>query len=99
MGALSQTTLRGWANHMAKYDPLEHYLIHAEDKLDEVILSFAQIEAIIGATLPPDAYNPNGTWWRNTNDSKRPQAKAWLAAGWRIASSDQAEKQVRFIRQ
>ena len=84
---------------MAKYDPLEHYLIQADDQLGEVVLSFAQIEAIIGADLPPDAYNPSGTWWRNTNDAKRPQAKAWLAAGWKIAASDQNGKWVRFIRQ
>ena len=84
---------------MAKYDPLEHYLIHTDDALHEVTLSFAQIEAIIGADLPPDAYNPNGTWWRNTNDAKRPQAKAWLTAGWKIAASDQQGKWVRFIRQ
>jgi len=84
---------------MAKYDPLENYLIQTNDKLEEVVLSFAQIESIIGATLPPDAYNPSGTWWRNTNDAKRPQAKAWLSAGWKIAATNQAEKRVRFIRQ
>jgi hypothetical protein len=84
---------------MAKYAPLESYLLLADQSLDEIVLSFAQIEAIIGANLPPDAYNPSGTWWRNTNDSKRPQAKAWLSAGWKIAASNQAGKQVRFIRQ
>ena len=84
---------------MAKYAPLESYLLLADHKLDEIVLSFAQIEQIIGATLPPDAYNPSGTWWRNTNDVKRPQAKAWLSAGWKIAASNQAGKQVCFIRQ
>jgi hypothetical protein len=84
---------------MAKYTPLESYLLLADQKLDEIVLSFAQIEQIIGATLPPDAYNPSGTWWRNTNDAKRPQAKAWLNAGWKIAASNQAGKQVRFVRQ
>ncbi len=84
---------------MAKYAPLESYLLLADQKQDEIVLSFAQIEAIIGANLPPDAYNPSGTWWRNTNDAKRPQAKAWLNAGWKIAGSNQAGKQVRFVRQ
>ena len=84
---------------MAKYDPLESYLAQIPQQQAEVALSFAQIEAIIGANLPPDAYNPNGTWWRNTNDAKRPQAKAWLSAGWKIATSNQAGKQVCFIRQ
>ena len=84
---------------MAKYDPLESYLTQIPQQQAEIALSFAQIEAIIGATLPPDAYNPNGTWWRNTNDAKRPQAKAWLSAGWKIAASNQAGKQVRFVRQ
>ena len=82
-----------------KYDPLESYLAQVSSKEAEVVLSFAQIEQIIGANLPPDAYNPSGTWWRNTNDAKRPQAKAWLSAGWKIAASNQAGKQVRFVRQ
>ncbi len=82
-----------------KYDPLQSYLEQIPNHDAEIVLSFAQIESIIGANLPPDAYNPKGTWWQNTRDEKRPQATAWLATGWEKFSVDRQRQQVTFRRQ
>ncbi len=81
---------------MGKYDPLEDYLSKAPAHLDKLVISFAQIEQIIGKPLPPNAYNAKGTWWRNT---RRPQSKAWLAAGWKQDIVSWREQWVRFRRQ
>ena len=61
-----------------KYDPLTRYL--ADLAADEVTLTFAEIEAIIGAPLPPSARTSN--WWENTTEHV--QAGAWVLAGWRM---------------
>ncbi|MFC0524501.1 hypothetical protein ACFFGV_13075 [Pontibacillus salicampi] len=65
-----------------KYGPLYDYLEgHGDDK---VYLSFTEIQAILGTTLPLSAYRQS-TWW--SNDSSHAQAKAWLSAGFRIQSA------------
>ena len=66
-----------------KYDPLTDYLTGLT--ADEVTLTFAEIEAIIGALLPPSARA--ALFWTNVPDSLRRsvQAQAWRRAGWRVA--------------
>ena len=77
-----------------KYDPLADYL--AALTVDEVTLTFAEIEAIIGAPLPPSARLR--TWWANTAGSA--QARAWRSAGWRMARRQlhSATPAVTFVR-
>ena len=84
---------------MAKYDPLQLFLTCLPDQQDEIVLTFARIEEIIGATLPPNAYDPKGKWWNNTLTASRPQAHAWLSAGWKREHVDRQEKLVTFRRQ
>ena len=74
---------------MAKYDPLFRYLCHADDGAIE--MSFDEIDALV-ATLPSAARQR--VWW--TNDSSRPQAKAWLNAGREVASVDPGRGRVQF---
>lgn len=62
---------------MTKYEPLERYL--RESRRTEVPLSFSEIEAIIGAKLPPAAH-VHRAWWSN-NPSNNVMTKSWLAAG------------------
>ena len=50
---------------MGRYDPLRDYLIQCGS--DEVMLSFADIESIIGRPLPPSALNYDA--WANIGDS------------------------------
>ncbi len=84
---------------MGKYDPLQQYLTSLPDQQEEVALTFARIEEIIGKKLPPDAYNPKGKWWNNTATASRPQAHAWLSAGWKRESVNRQENRVTFRRQ
>lgn len=51
----------------------------------EWMATFADIEAIIGAKLPPSARYYQA-WW--ANDSSHSQGAAWAAAGWKTAEVD-----------
>jgi hypothetical protein len=62
-----------------KYDPLTAYLMRFPGA--QVTLTLVEIEAILGAPLPPSTRGH--TWWGNTVASA--QARAWLSAGWRMA--------------
>jgi hypothetical protein len=63
----------------SRYHPLTRYL--AGLTADEVTLTFAEIEAIIGAPLPAAARVRS--WWANTRAFG--QGRAWLGASWRVA--------------
>lgn len=56
---------------MGKYDPLRDYLIKCGN--DEVTLSFADIESILGRALPPSASNYDA-WWANITARSRSTA-------------------------
>ena len=69
--------------------------------MEEVSLSFREIERILGAPLPKSA-TAHGAWWGNQRNSKvRPQAHAWLSAGFLVDSVNhgRANGSVRFKRQ
>jgi hypothetical protein len=46
----------------------------------EVTLTFGQLEALLGALLPAQAWTRG--WWRNEPVAE--QTHAWLVAGWRV---------------
>jgi len=75
------------------YDTLRDYL--QQQKLPEFILSFEEIEEIIGAALPRAAQR--ASWWETLRSpqEKMPQREACLAAGF-IATRLPAGKSVRF---
>lgn len=66
---------------MAKYDPLRRFL--RRRRTGDVLLTFDEIEQIIGALLPHAAANPE--WWGNAASQARgrSQSYAWLEAGYR----------------
>ena len=73
----------------SKYEPLEDYLKERPSSQAEVSLSFTEIEDIIGARLPKSAYAYR-EWWSNQSDvSNRPQAKAWIEAGFEVETVQQ----------
>ena len=73
----------------AKYEPLELHLRAISSNLREVTLSFSEIERILGAALPESA-TTHRPWWANQRDSKsRPQAHAWLSAGFLVDAVNQ----------
>ncbi len=63
----------------SKYDALGDYL--RTRPTTEVPMSFADIEKVIGASLPPKAAN-HPAWWSN-NTSNNTMTKVWLDAGFR----------------
>ena len=60
------------------YEPLRHHLAAHPD--EEPTLTFAEIETLLGAPLPAEAWLR--TWW--ANDPRAPQARAWLSPGFRV---------------
>jgi hypothetical protein len=75
------------------YNALRDYL--AKRKLPELVLSFEQIEEIIGAALPRAAQR--ASWWETLRSpqEKMPQREACLEAGY-IATRLPGGKSVRF---
>jgi hypothetical protein len=78
---------------MSEYDPLRDRLV--KERLREIVLTFAEIESIIGLRLPPSAQHPQ--WWANQVAAGRPQREAWRAAGY-DAFLIRGSNKVRFTR-
>ncbi len=78
-----------------KYSPLNRYLIWRAEYADQVTLSFARIEGIIGDNLPFGAIR-NPSWWSNTESNV--QGQAWMNAGWRVEEVNLRERVVTFKR-
>ena len=76
-----------------KYDNLSKYL-KAERK-DTVSLSFAELESILGFSLPKSAYAYR-VWWSNGGHS---QAAAWLDAGYLVDDVSLTNQVVVFRKQ
>ncbi|WP_375307035.1 hypothetical protein WI560_04425 [Bradyrhizobium sp. A11] len=81
---------------MNDYDALRDYLMR--QKQDELVLSFEQIEEIIGAALPRAANR--ASWWDSLRspDIQMPQREACLAAGF-VATRMPDGASVRFRKQ
>ena len=81
---------------MNDYDALRDYLLR--QKQEELVLSFEQIEEIIGAALPRAAQR--ASWWDSLRspDIQMPQREACLAAGF-VATRMPDGASVRFRKQ
>ena len=75
-----------------EYGPVREYL--AGTAGSRVRMTFAAVEGLVGR-LPESAYR-HRAWWGN-NDGPA-EARAWLDAGWRVESVDQAVGEVVFTR-
>ena len=64
---------------------------------DRLTLTFAEIETIVGASLPLIArrYAP---WWRGHPKARCHHRTPWRAAGWRVESVDPYAGTVTFTR-
>ena len=78
----------------SKYRPLYKFLNSLDERQRQ--MSFAEIERIIGASLPPSARKHNA-WWGNYR-SKWRQSWAWLDAGWQTRHPDFGAESVQFVR-
>jgi len=81
---------------LEKYHPLERYLDNA-DRKKQVVLTFAQVESIIGEKLPTSAGKHRPFWGNNAK--RHVHAAAWLDAGWKVKSVDMARGVVTFASQ
>ena len=79
---------------MGKYTRLGEFLRSQRTK--EVPMTFAEIERIIGAKLPPNSPQ-YPAWWSN-NPSNNVMTKVWLAAGFRTEQVDIGARKVVFRR-
>ncbi len=67
----------------SKYYPLFEQLNHCEQ--EAVSFRFAEIEQILGNTLPTSARRQRA-WWSNRGSDRALQARAWLEAGYHVES-------------
>ena len=77
----------------SKYSPLHDFL--AAQEADEVPLTFAEIERIVGFDLPPSS--SYRAWWSN-NPANSVMTGAWLDAGFVSAKVDMKNKTLVFRR-
>ena len=81
---------------MTKYEPI--YLWLRGLKLDQITVSFKDIEKTISNTLPNSARS-HRAWWENQKDNEnRTQAKAWMKAGFGVKECDLERERVTFRR-
>jgi YD repeat-containing protein len=80
---------------MRKYAPLKHHLERRNGRPE--ILSFEDIEDIIGAPLPKSAA-AHRSFWANDARGHHSHARAWIGAGYRVAWVDRGDRVVRFER-
>ena len=79
---------------MSKYDQLGRYL--QDQPFQEVPMTFAEIERVIGFKLPPKAQR-HRAWWSN-NPSNNVMTKVWLEAGFESEKVDMAARKLVFKR-
>ena len=63
-----------------KYIELQKYLEKSQQ--NQVILTYGEIEQIVGFVLPKSAYTHSSAWW--ANDVTHSQAIAWLEADYLV---------------
>lgn len=80
----------------SKYAPLADILLSQPGKIDQIKMTFEEIEGIIEGELPSSAYN-HRAWWAN-DSTGHPHAITWLESGWRTSSINMTEKHVTFMR-
>ncbi len=79
---------------MGKYAPLTRFLREREEH--SVTLSFAELEDILGFSLPESAYRYQ-SWWANSA-SGQSQIRGWKDAGWETRGVDLSGRKVTFVR-
>ena len=76
---------------MGYYEPLTRFL--EGRSADEIVLTFRELESIIGRALPPSA-RKHQAWWANTTSHSH--AEAWLRLNWKTSKVDLSAERVAF---
>src|SRR2546422_6379084 len=79
---------------MSKYAPLGEFL--RAQRANELPMTFAEIERVIGTKLPRNSPQ-YPAWWSN-NPSNNVMTKVWLAAGFRTEQVDVKGRRLVFRR-
>jgi hypothetical protein len=82
---------------MSKYAPLNRWLAGLKDR--RITMSFNDVEKTIGDSLPKSAHKRRVWWGNQTENARRPQARAWMMAGFEVEECDLIRKRVTFRRQ
>lgn len=80
---------------MRKYAGLHCHLNRRNGRAE--MLSFEEIESIIGKSLPVSAVR-HRSFWANDFQDHHSHARSWMQAGYRVAYVDRDQKVVRFER-
>jgi hypothetical protein len=80
---------------MSKYSALSEYLAQVKDV--DVVLTFSQIEEILGTSLPSSA-RQHAAWWSNEKSGSHTWAHLWQSAGWSRDKVDFLSERVTFRR-
>ena len=76
----------------SKYYPLYTYL--NEQPLDELTLTLAEIESMLGVPLPASA-RTRRAWWSNRSRGAV-RGNAWISTGYHVETIDFANEQITF---
>jgi DNA-binding transcriptional regulator YiaG len=76
-----------------KYYPLFEHLQHCNQAV--ITLTFLEIEALMGCSLPASA-RVKKNWWSNRDSASALQAIAWVSAGYQVNSVDLTQQRVTF---
>lgn len=78
-----------------KYSALSSHLASIPNLTESTLMTFAEIEKVMGEKLPDSAYKYRA-WW--SNDPSKPNAASWLSQGWKAQSLSLSEKRLLFVR-
>jgi hypothetical protein len=91
--SIQKNTGRNWGCDMGKYTPLRDFLIERDEPA--VVMTFAQIEEVLGRPLP--ASKGSRAWWSNNPDNNV-MTREWLAAGYVTEAVDLKGEKLIFRR-
>jgi hypothetical protein len=77
------------------YAALSAHLRSQSATTTSVLMTFQEIERVLGKELPRSAFDYRA-WW--ANDPVKPQSAAWLDEGWRATVIRMTERQLTFVR-
>lgn len=77
----------------SKYYPLFEHLQRCNQAT--ISLTFLEIEALMGCSLPASA-RAKKYWWSNRDSASALQAIAWVSAGYQVSAVDLTQQKVTF---
>ena len=95
VGAVDKTPRIKGVGVRGKYEPLYAYLCGLNGALWRA--SFAEVEGVLGSSLPSSAYR-HSAWWANQRDGNHSHALAWLTAGYQTSSVNLGAETLTFQR-